>query len=460
VDEDHAGKSYDDLFQLMLLVDGMYFADGQMRDETYVYGSFLQSKMYQAGVTCTNCHEPHSGKVIAEGNALCSQCHQPAVFDTPAHHHHPAGTAGAACVNCHMPATTYMGVDARRDHSFRVPEPQLTLDLGIPNACNRCHQDEEAAWAAEAVHQWYPQSHVRAPHAAVLDAARRDSVIALPDLLALANDSSRSGILRATAVLESGRFPSRESLALVQAQLNNEDPLLRAAAVRSMEWVPAENRYVLLQPLITDPSKSVRLEVAQMLAGIQPGQLPQAEQEGMQRLRTEYLESLRLNADMPETLLNRGSFLAMSGQAEEAEKSYRQALKLSPGFAPAMINLADLYRAAGMDTQAATLLQSAIAVAPDMAAAYHAMGLLLIRQKQMGQALVQLQKALELDPGNVRYAYVCAVALFEQGQKEQAVSLLEQTLEQHPGHPDLISALRAYYQQLGEVEKLQALGKP
>jgi Flp pilus assembly protein TadD len=125
-----------------------------------------------------------------------------------------------------------------------------------------------------------------------------------------------------------------------------------------------------------------------------------------------------------------------------------------------MINLADLYRAAGMDTQAATLLQSAIKVAPDMAAAYHAMGLLLVRQKQMGQALVQLQKALELDPGNVRYAYVCAVALFEQGQKEQAVSLLEQSLEQHPRHPDLISALRAYYQQLGEVEKLQALGKP
>lgn len=457
LDEDHAGKAYDDLYELMLLEDGMYFADGQMRDETYVYGSFLQSRMYQAGVACTNCHEPHSGKVIAGGNALCSQCHQATVFDSPEHHHHPAGTEGAACVNCHMPATTYMGVDARRDHSFRVPEPQLTLELGIPNACNRCHQEQAAEWAAEAVRAWYPQSRPRASHAAVLSAARQDNAAALPGLLALANDPTRTSILRATAILESGRFPSQESLAMAQAQLGSSDSLLRAAAVRSLEWAPIEHRYEMLRPLITDPSKSVRLEVARLLADVPPGQLPLADQENLNALRAEYLKSLRLNADMPETLLNLGSFLAMSGQPEAAEKAYRQALKLSPGFSPAMINLADLYRAAGMDTEAASLLQAAIAVAPDMAAAYHAMGLLMVRQGQKEQALVQLQKALELDPDNVRYAYVYGVALYEQGQKEQAVRVLEQTLEQHPGHPDVIAALQAYYQQLGETEKLRAL---
>ncbi|HLF29476.1 MAG TPA: ammonia-forming cytochrome c nitrite reductase subunit c552 [Xanthomonadales bacterium] len=467
LNEDHAGQSYADLFQLRLLEEDMYFADGQVRDEAYVYGSFLQSRMYQAGVSCTNCHEPHSGAVLAQGNALCAQCHQPAVFDTPVHHHHAtndrgADSSGAACVNCHMPSTTYMGVDDRRDHSFRVPEPQLTLELGIPNACNRCHQEQDAAWSVRAMQQWYPQAKLRAAHATVLAAARQGRRDAMPGLMALANDPSRPGILRATAVLESTRFPSRESLALIQSQLGADDPLIRAAATQSLEWLPAVNRYSLLAPLITDPAKSVRMAVAPMLADLMladlpPDQLPAKGRDGLLALRAEYLEALRLNADMPESLLNLGSFLAMSGQAEEAERAYRQALKLAPDFVPAMINLADLYRAAGLDDAATPLLQSAIEAAPDMAAAYHSMGLLLVRQKQMDQAVRQFRKAAELEPRNARYAYVYAVALYEQGQQQQAVSILEQSLSQHPGDPELISALRAYYQKLGELEKLQVL---
>ncbi|MGH8035077.1 MAG: tetratricopeptide repeat protein, partial [Lysobacterales bacterium] len=331
---------------------------------------------------------------------------------------------------------------------------------GSPNACNRCHEDRGAGWAATAVHEWYPKAQLRATHAAVLAAARQDRVEALPGLMALAGDPIRPGILRATAVLESGRFPSQESLALVQSLLGDEAPLVRAAAVQSMEWLPLTNRYTLLQPLIADPSKSVRTAVAHMLADVPPDQLPAGAQAGLLALNSEYLESLRLNADLPETQLNLGSFLAMSGQPEKAEEAYRKALNLAPGFVPAMVNLADLYRAAGLDDAARTLLQTAIKSAPDMAPAYHAMGLLLVRQKQMDQALGYFQKATELDPGNARYAYVYAVALYEQGQPQQAVSLLEHALERHPGNPELIAALRAYYQQLGESEKLQALGKP
>jgi len=440
-----------------LLEEDMYYADGQVLDEVYVYGSFLQSKMFQAGVACTNCHQPHSGQLLAQGNALCAQCHQPDVFDRPEHHHHENGSEGAACVNCHMPGTTYMGVDNRRDHSFRVPEPQLTLDLGIPNACNRCHEDQDAAWAVAAVKSWYPDSSSRAAFAHTLDAARRGQASALPDLVALANDESRSDILRATAMIEAGRFPSQQAVALIQVQLNSPDPMMRSAAVRSMEWLPLTQRYTQLQPFISDPSKSVRMEVARQLASLSPNQVSANGREELIGLRNEYLETLQLGADMPEVLLNLGSYLAEAGNTEDAEQAYRQALKKSQQFVPAMVNLADLYRAAGLEDASRSMLLKAIESEPGAATAQHALGLLYVRQRDMKTALAYLQKAAELDPSNPRYAYVYGVALYDQKQTAKALIVLEQALEDHPGNPELISALQAYYQQLGETEKLQRL---
>ena len=133
----------------------LYHADGQQRDEVYNWGSFLQSKMYANGVTCSDCHNPHSGKLRAEGNALCATCHLPSKYDTAAHHHHKPASAGAACVGCHMPSATYMVVDPRHDHSLRMPRPDLSVKLGTPNACNGCHTNRDARWAAAQMTPWY-----------------------------------------------------------------------------------------------------------------------------------------------------------------------------------------------------------------------------------------------------------------------------------------------------------------
>ncbi len=460
--EDHAGKPFSDLFQLRLLEQDMYFADGQVREEVYDYGSFLQSKMHAEGVACTNCHEPHSGKLLAEGNALCSQCHQAASYDRPEHHHHPVASTGAACVNCHMPGTTYMGVDLRHDHSFRIPEPALTVEMGIPNACNRCHEDRDAAWAAKAVAGWNPHAGSKIPgskipQARIMTAAWQDQAVALPGLIELTNDPGKPAILRATAVLESTRFPSQEALAMIQLQLADPDPLVRGAAVRALEQLPTTNRYALLQPLISDPSKSVRMEVARVLADMSPDRVSANGQGELIALRKEYLDALKVNADMPESMLNLGSYMSLAGQPEEAERAYRQALKLSPAFVPAIINLADLYRTQGLDNEAGKLLQSAIEIAPGSAPAQHAMGLLKVRQHELAEAIPYLKVSAELDPANSRYDYVYAVALYETGQKHQAVTELEKSLLKHPGNPELISALQAYYAQLGEMEKLKAL---
>ncbi|MEJ8569625.1 tetratricopeptide repeat protein [Elongatibacter sediminis] len=438
------GANFHDLYQLSLLEDGLYYADGQIRDEVYVQGSFLQSRMYRAGVSCADCHDPHSGRTRAEGNPLCTRCHSADVFDQAEHHHHPVSGAGSRCVDCHMPATTYMGIDPRRDHGLRVPEPQLSIDHGIPNACNGCHEDRTAQWAASHLVQWFPGSKTRAPHAAALAAARANRHQALPALLSIAADPNASAIVRATALKESGRFPGPEVVAAARAGMQATDPLVRSAAVRALEALPPDHRYALLQPLIDDPSRSVRTDVAMQLADVSPAALPQPARGALENLRGEYLETLKYNADLPESQFNLGNFLARSGQAEAAERAYRQALRITPGYLPALLNLADLYRASGMDTVAAGLLNDALNQAPDHAPAHYALGLLHVRQGRLDAAVKSLARAAANDPGNPRYAYVHAVALYESGQSARALDVLRDALERHPDNAELRQALDAY----------------
>jgi hypothetical protein len=191
------GTDYHDAFTLALLTEGAYHPDGSILEEVFEGGSFLQSKMQAMGVRCSDCHEPHGAGLIAEGNAVCAQCHSPAgnprfptlplkVFDGSEHHHHPEGSAGAQCVACHMIERTYMGVDDRRDHSFRIPRPDLAA-TGAPDACTDCHSDRSAGWAASQIAAWFPDSGHRGPHpATVLAAARAAPEREVQNLLALA----------------------------------------------------------------------------------------------------------------------------------------------------------------------------------------------------------------------------------------------------------------------------------
>lgn len=451
------GKGFTDQFRLSLLEPGLYYPDGQIRDEVFVYGSFLQSKMHQAGVVCTNCHDPHSNAVIATNNSLCTQCHVSTVYDRPEHHHHKKTGAGSSCVNCHMPVETYMVVDDRHDHSFRVPEPRLTLELGTPNTCNQCHSGKDAQWALDALQSWGISTTLRAVHAPVLNAAWSGQPAALPELLKLASQDNQPDIVKASAILATQTFPSQQNLAALQQHITSDNALVRAAAVQSMDWVPLAQRYAMLRDLVTDSEKSVRMAVARQLTSFPADQLPGSSATELQALFREYLASMKFNADMPEEQVNLGLFYINTGNPQAAEKSYRKALELSPTFLPAMLNLADLYRSNGMDQQAEPLLRKAIQLEPGSAPSQYALGLLLIRQKKLAESLPYLQAAAASGSANYRYSYVYGVALWETGQKAQAVQELEATLARLPGNPELVSALASYYQQLGETEKLQAL---
>ena len=225
-----AGKPFLDYYRPALLTAPLYHPDGQQRDEVYNWGSFLQSKMYANGVTCSDCHNPHSGKLRAEGNTLCATCHLPGKYDTAQHHHHKPASAGAACVACHMPTTTYMVVDPRHDHSLRVPRPDLSVKFGTPNACNGCHTNRDARWAAAQVKTWYghePQGFQR--FAAAFAAANAGALDAQAQLRAIAADASHPAIVRATALAQLNASDSQRALETVAEGLRDRNPLLRLA---------------------------------------------------------------------------------------------------------------------------------------------------------------------------------------------------------------------------------------
>jgi predicted CXXCH cytochrome family protein len=436
------GEPFLDAALPALLEADLYFPDGQIREEVYVWGSFAQSRMHAAGVTCGDCHEPHGLTLRAEGNALCGQCHAPAVFDVAAHHHHPPGSAGAACVACHMPARTYMVVDPRRDHSFRVPRPDLAIELGTPDACTGCHVGSTPAWALDALRRWYPGGRqTRAHFGRALEAGRGGGAGAEALLRGLALDRTQPAIARATAMTLLPRHLSRGSLDAYPATLADPEPLVRIGALRALEPFAPQQRLAAALPLLRDPLRAVRVEAARALADAPVDRLAAEDRAAFDRALAELVAAEEANAERPDARLNLGLIHARRGEAHAAEADYRRALRLEPSFTPAAVNLADLYRALGRDDEAETVLRDAIARVPGDAAAHHALGLVLVRARRMDEAVGELARAAALAPGDPRYAYVHAVALSSTGRRDAAIAALMRARARNPRDRDILVAL-------------------
>ena len=436
------GESYLDAYIPALLEPGVFYADGQIDGEVYEFGSFLQSRMHDAGVTCSNCHDPHSTKLRAEGNALCAQCHLPTRFDVTEHHHHQPGSAGAQCVNCHMPTKTYMVVDARRDHSIRVPRPDLSVSLDTPNACTQCHAGPTPEWAARAVTGWFPHGRQTTPHyGTALHAGRTGAADAEQQLDRLILDRSQPAIARASALPLLMPYTSPASEPAIKAALGDPDPLVRMAAPRALPGIPPPRFVYATAPLLSDPVRAVRIAAARALAGTDLLALTPEQQTALVKATAELVAAEMVDADRPEAHLNLGLLDLRRQELPEAEKEYRIALRLDPSFVPALVNLADLDRARGMDDEGAELLKKAMAIEPDNADVRYALGLFLVRRHDYAAALDLLRRAHELMPDNARYAYVYAVALNLSGKAREASATLEQAHEQHPVDRDVLMAL-------------------
>lgn len=434
------------------LEPGLYHADGQIDGEVFEFGSFVQSRMYHAGVTCSDCHEPHSLALRAEANALCGQCHLPVKYDAVEHHHHKPGSGGAQCVNCHMPAKTYMGVDERRDHSFRVPRPDLSTSLNAPNACTQCHVDKPADWAARSVAAWYPRGRQTTPHfGTALHAGRIGAPGAERALNRLIADRKMPAIARASALLLLPRYPSAASSSAIQSAITDPDPLVRAAAPRALAGSPSPAIVQSLATLVADPIRAVRVEAARALAGTDPQSLSLDQRTALAAATLELVAAEMTDADRPEAHLNLGLLDVRRQRPAEAEAEYRTALRLDPSFVPAMVNLADLARIRGMDEQGAGLLREAMAVEPGNAAVRHSLGLLLVRQRNYPEALALFRRATELEPDNVRYSFVYAIALNTAGSYRQAIDELERASRRHPGDSDVMLALVSITRDKGDL---------
>lgn len=447
------GRPFLDFYVPSLLEEGLYYADGQILEEDYEWGSFIQSKMYRESVTCSDCHDPHTGKLPQLSlNAVCGKCHSLAKFGSEHHHHHKAKSDGTLCVSCHMPTRTYMVVDVRRDHSFRVPRPDFSVAYGTPNACNQCHKDKSSAWAAEIAAKWYGPSHRRESRfVTAIDAGRRGLPVAEGALSALIADPSNPAIARATALSLLPEYFTARDLPAVQAALRDTDALIRSAGVRALEPLPVRDRVRLVAPLLDDSIRSVRIEAARLLAGTQPDLLQNGQKTALDREITELIASELASAERPENHVNLASLYLQMGRPGAAETELQTALRLDPRNIPAMVNLADLYRQQQRDDEGQKWLQRAIAVAPNAAEPIHALGLLKVRQKQYQEALSLLAKAAALQPSNTRFSFVYAVALNSSGQPDRAITVLAQAHQRRPTDRQVLNGLIAFERDRGNT---------
>lgn len=410
------GRPFLDNYHPALLRETLYHADGQQQDEVYVWGSFLQSRMYGEGVRCTDCHDAHALSLKAPGNALCAQCHQPAgnprfptlakkAYDTPEHHHHKEGGAGAQCAGCHMPSTNYMVIDARPDHAFRVPRPDLTVKIATPNACNGCHDRKSPQWAADAVARWFgPNRRQEAHFGEVFAAARRGAPSALGGLAAIAADRAQPAIVRATALdLARGYGPRGGELA-VQAK-NDADALVRAAAAAALAAVPAPDRTRYAASLLSDPVRLVRIEAARTLADVPAARMPEADRAPFERAWAELVASLQSLADMPATHLNLAGLYRQRGDPAAAEAAYRRAIAMDPYLSVAYAALASLLSEGRRNADAEAVLREGIRRAPADAALHASLGLLLAEEQRGAEAVAALAKSTQLAPDRARTFY-------------------------------------------------------
>ncbi len=454
------GESLLDTHWPSLLEEDLYYADGQIQDEVYVYASFLQSKMYQAGVVCKDCHEPHSSQVYVQGNALCFRCHMATEFGSRKHHFHDPAREGGSCFECHMHERTYMVVDPRRDHSIRIPRPDLSDKLGTPNACTQCHTDKSNQWATNYLKEWYGDDLLNKPHyGETFWAGRRHYPEAQAELIRLAGDRDKGPMVRATAISLLGGYPDQTTADLLTTSVSDPDPLVRYATLTVVQFAEPEFIRDLAVPRLRDTVKLVRLMAANSLTVVPRNLIPSGSVESLNAALEEYNASLMINADHPSTHLNFGNLYLNTGDFEKAEASYREAIEIEPGLVAPYINLADLYRRLNRDEEGEKVLKSALEKYPDLAAIHYSLGLLKVRQGENEEALVYLEKAAVNDPDDPHYSYVYAIGLNSQQKPEEALEILKSALQKHPFDRDILYSLATISMENNKTEEALAYAK-
>jgi len=488
------GDSFHDHYALTVPDDSdIYYPDGQVREEDYEFASFLGSRMHAAGVRCMDCHDPHAAKPIVEGDALCLRCHaaptpqfpKAPVINPAMHTFHKPESAGARCISCHMPVTTYMQRHPRHDHGFTTPDPLLTKQAGIPNACNRCHADKDADWALGLTTQWYGEKMQRPSRQRALmfagakkgDPAMREALLAW-----LKGDDTPSWKASGTLLLARWGAEPQVTEALKE-QLKHESPLVRASAVHALGLTTDSNSPVRdsVRPLLKDPARNVRLAAAWMLRDdVAPESGP----------GKELIHMLQINADQPTGRMQLGQYYFARGAADAAVQQVRQALAWDPNSSPfhhdLAIMLSTLHRTpetikeleaavrldpkqpvyyyelglawneSGAVDKSAKNLEEAVKLDPTMSRAWFNLGLARNEMGNTAGALEALQKGEATGPRDYAIPYARATILYRNGRKEEAAEAAQKALQIEPRFTDAKNLLMNIMKENAEKEKQKA----
>ncbi len=461
-DYTHAESDLLDSLQPSLLTPDLYFPDGQILEEVYVYGSFTQSKMYHRDVKCSDCHDVHSARLIRDGNDLCLQCHRASEYNTAEHHFHKqkgekgepirsddgkilfeVGT-GSECMQCHMPGRNYMVIDYRPDHSFRIPMPDLSEKLNTPNACNRCHMDKPVEWSEEWITKWYGPGR-KGHYGEIIAAGRSHRPEVYNDLLKLATDTLYPVIVRATALSLLGAYPGEETINAYKISLMDEEALIRRTAVENIPLSDDQEKAKLIAPLLYDPVKAVRIEASSRLAGKPSEYLDTRQKEVYHRVLQEFITSMEYSGDFSFGRFNLGNLFQKLDDIDRAIENYRAAIKIDNLFYPAKVNLAMLYNGKGDQDKAEELFREVIKEHPGLYEIYYSLALLLAEKNNLEEAALYMEKAAHNMPDAARIHYNYGLLLQFLNRDKDAELEFKTALEIEPENMDFLYALFDFY---------------
>ena len=450
-DFSHEGKDLLDYVVPELITEAVYYSDGQILDEVYVHGSFVQSKMYRSGVRCSDCHDIHSMKRIKQGNDLCLQCHRADTYNTKDHHFHKQTYKGIPsdgwlCERCHMPGRYYMGNDYRLDHSIRIPRPDLSARYKTPNSCNmsKCHDDKTVQWSLNHYKKWYGQKNKPHYGTAIADGRQRKPE-AETQLIKLSKDQLFPPIVRATALSLLRSYSSEQSMHTMDQLLLDDEPLIRYTAIQELNQTSTEKRVKLTWSLLYDTVKAVRIQAAMNLTALPQGKLTDEQNKVFQEVLLEYQRSMEHSADFSFARHNLGIMYANLGKHDRAAEQYKKAIEIDDQFFPARFNLANLYNRTDRNKEAEQQFREIIKFEPANGEAYYSLGLLLAEISRVDEAVDALAKAVKLIPDRARMHYNYSLALRHLGRNADALSAVLKAYEIDRRDPAIVQAIAIFY---------------
>lgn len=428
-----------------------FHADGQVDDEDYIYTSFLQSKMFHRGVKCTNCHNPHSGKLVLPTTLVCMQCHEKK-YETFEHTKHEATLSQVNCVSCHMPGKYYMGNDFRHDHSFRVPRPDLSVKYGTPNACNMCHTDKKAQWASEAVVKWYGPQRKYHFSDDLIPGSKADGN-AETHLQKLLADTSVPNIIKATAVEYMRNIPTMTVLKSLIQSLQYADAHVRYRALRSLASFPYEQWKDAAATMFGDKVKAVRIAAADLFLQVPIEQIPSDQRNAFAGARKELQDYLLYQADFSVGNVMIGDFYYRLNDLAGAEKFYKRALKQDSVMNYVRFNLSSLYNAQGRNNDALKVLLDAKSTDPKNPRVYYNLALLNVEMNDIRSAMDNFAKSVSLGNNDPRLYYNYGLLNQQNGNFAQAEQIFQRGLSMAPMDVNLNYALAFLYIQQKQYQK-------